>query len=188
MYSLIRKAGLENEIHLNIEVNHATLSGHNFEHEISYAIANNALGSIDINRGDTLLGWDTDQFPNNPADLLMAFYDIYTNGGFKQGGLNFDAKIRRQSFDPEDLFFAHIGGMDVAARTLLAVEKMINDKKFSNFIQNRYKDWDADLGKFIHNKNNNLESVAAKVIDENLNPQPRSGNQELLENMLNKYL
>ena len=186
--ALIRKAGLENEIHLNIEVNHATLSGHNFEHEISYAIANNALGSIDINRGDTLLGWDTDQFPNNPADLLMAFYYIYTNGGFTQGGLNFDAKIRRQSIDPEDLFFAHIGGMDVAARTLLAVEKMINDKKFSNFIQNRYKDWDADLGKFIHNKNNNLESVAAKVIDENLTPQPRSGNQELLENMLNKYL
>ena len=186
--ALIRRAGLENEIFLNIEVNHATLSGHNFEHEISYAIANKALGSIDINRGDTLLGWDTDQFPNNPADLLMAFYHIYTNGGFNQGGLNFDAKIRRQSIDPEDLFYAHIGGMDVAARTLLAVEKMINDKKFSNFIQNRYKDWDADLGKFIHNKNNNLESVAAKVIHENLNPQPRSGNQELLENMLNKYL
>jgi xylose isomerase len=175
--ALIRKAGLENEIHLNIEVNHATLSGHNFEHEINYAIANNALGSVDINRGDTLLGWDTDQFPNNPADLLMAFYYIYLNGGFKQGGLNFDAKIRRQSTDPEDLFYAHIGGMDVAARTLLAVEKMINDNELLNYIKNRYKDWDNGLGNFIHDKKNNLESIANKVIDSNLNPHPRSGNQ-----------
>jgi xylose isomerase len=186
--ALIRKAGLENEIHLNIEVNHATLSGHNFEHEINYAIANNALGSIDINRGDTLLGWDTDQFPNNPADLLIAFYNIYSNGGFKKGGLNFDAKIRRQSIDPVDLFYAHIGGMDVAAKTLLAAEKMINDKEISNYIQNRYKNWSNDLGEFIHNKSNNLESVAAKVLHNNLNPQPKSGNQELLENIINKYL
>jgi xylose isomerase len=186
--ALIRKAGLENEIHLNIEVNHATLSGHNFEHEISYAIANNALGSIDINRGDALLGWDTDQFPNNPGDLLMAFYHIFSNGGFKQGGLNFDAKIRRQSIDPEDLFYAHIGGMDVAARTLLAVERMINDKKISSYIYNRYKDWNDELGNFIHNKNASLESVASRVIDGNLDPQPRSGNQELLENIINKYL
>jgi len=186
--ALIRKAGLENEIHLNIEVNHATLSGHSFEHEISYAIANNALGSIDINRGDTLLGWDTDQFPNNPADLLMAFYHIFSNGGFKDGGLNFDAKIRRQSIEPEDLFYAHIGGMDVAAKTLLAVEKMIADSELSNYINNRYKDWNSELGKFIQDKNNNLELIANKVIEESLDPQPRSGNQELLENMLNRYL
>ena len=163
--ALIRKAGLENEIHLNIEVNHATLSGHNFEHEINYAIANNALGSIDINRGDTLLGWDTDQFPNNPAELLMAFYYIYSNGGFKQGGLNFDAKIRRQSTDPEDLFYAHIGGMDVAARTLLAVEKMINDKEFSNYIKNRYKDWNKIFWVILSMiKKTNLESIAKKLL------------------------
>ena len=186
--ALIRKAGLENEIHLNIEVNHATLSGHSFEHEISYAIANNALGSIDINRGDTLLGWDTDQFPNNPADLLMAFYHIFSNGGFKQGGLNFDAKIRRQSIEPQDLFYAHIGGMDVAAKTLLAVEKMLTDNELPNYINNRYVDWNNELGKFIHDKKNDLEKVAKKVLEENLNPQPRSGNQELLENILNKYL
>ena len=186
--ALIRKAGLENEIHLNIEVNHATLSGHNFEHEISYAIANNALGSIDINRGDTLLGWDTDQFPNNVGELLMAFYHIYSIGGFKRGGLNFDAKIRRQSTDPEDLFYAHIGGMDIAAKTLLAVEKMIKDKELTDYVQNRYKDWNAELGNFIHEKNTSLESIAAQVIDRNLDPQPRSGNQELLENMVNKYL
>ena len=186
--ALIRKAGLENEIQLNIEVNHATLSGHSFEHEISYAIANNALGSIDINRGDTLLGWDTDQFPNNPSDLLIAFYHIFSNGGFKQGGLNFDAKIRRQSIEPQDLFYAHIGGMDVAARTLLAVEKMILDGELSNYVKNRYQNWNNDLGKFIHNKENDLESVAKKVIDGNLDPKPVSGNQELLENILNKYL
>jgi xylose isomerase len=186
--ALIGKAGLEDEIQLNIEVNHATLSGHSFEHEISYAIANNALGSIDINRGDTLLGWDTDQFPNNPADLLLAFYHIFSNGGFSQGGLNFDAKIRRQSIEPQDLFYAHIGGMDVAARTLLAVEKMINDNELLSYVKNRYKDWNNDLGNFIHDKNNNLESIANKVMDDKLNPHPRSGNQEFLENMINKYL
>ena len=186
--ALIRKAGLEKEIKLNIEVNHATLSGHSFEHEIAYAIANNALGSIDINRGDTLLGWDTDQFPNNPADLLMAFYYIFSKGGFIQGGLNFDAKIRRQSIDPEDLFYAHIGGMDVASKTLLAVEKMINDDQLNMNVMSRYKNWDKELGQFIHNKKNDLESIADKVIKENINPEPHSGQQELLENIINKYL
>ena len=186
--ALIRKAGLENEIRLNIEVNHATLSGHNFEHEIAYAIANNVFGSIDINRGDTLLGWDTDQFPNNPLDMLLPFYHIFSNGGFKQGGLNFDAKIRRQSIDPEDLFYAHIGGMDVAARSLIAVEKMINDKELSTYIQNRYKKWDQALGKFIHSQEGNLETIANKVISENIEPKPQSGQQEYLENILNKYL
>jgi xylose isomerase len=186
--ALIRKAGLENEIKLNIEVNHATLSGHNFEHEIAYAISNNVLGSIDINRGDTLLGWDTDQFPNNAHDLLMAFYYIFSNGGLKQGGLNFDAKIRRQSIDPEDLFYAHIGGMDVAARVLLAVEKMINDKILPKYVDDRYSNWNNELGIFIHDKNNDLESIASKVINENLEPKPKSGQQELLENILNKYL
>ena len=186
--ALIRKAGLEDEIKLNIEVNHATLSGHNFEHEIAYAIANNALGSIDINRGDTLLGWDTDQFPNSPLELLMPFYFIFSNGGFKQGGLNFDAKIRRQSIDPEDLFYAHIGGMDVAGRALIAVEKIINDKELSNYIQNRYKKWDHDLGKFIHSNEGSLESIANKVISEKIEPAPKSGQQEYLENILNKYI
>ena len=186
--ALIRKAGLEKEIKLNIEVNHATLSGHNFEHEIAYAISNNVLGSIDVNRGDTLLGWDTDQFPNNPADLLMAFYHIFSNGGFNQGGFNFDAKIRRQSIDPEDLFHAHIGGMDVCAKTLLATEKLINDNILPKHIQERYSKWDNDLGKRIHDKKTNLEELHQTVIDQNINPEPKSGQQELLENLLNKYL
>ena len=186
--ALIRKAGLEKEIKLNIEVNHATLSGHNFEHEISYAISNNALGSIDINRGDTLLGWDTDQFPNNSSDLLMAFYYIFSNGGFKQGGFNFDAKIRRQSIEPEDLFYAHIGGMDICAKTLIATEKLINDNVIPKYINNRYSNWNGDLGKFIHSKDSNLEALHQRVINNNINPKPKSGQQELLENILNKYL
>ena len=186
--AFLRKAGLENEIKLNVEVNHATLSGHNFEHEIAYAIANNVFGSIDINRGDTLLGWDTDQFPNNPLDMLLPFYHIFSNGGFKQGGLNFDAKIRRQSIDPEDLFYAHIGGMDVAARSLIAAEKMINDNVLSRYIENRYNKWDQDLGKFIHSNKGDLETIADKVINENIEPEPQSGQQEYLENILNKYI
>jgi len=118
----------------------------------------------------------------------MPFYHIFSNGGFKQGGLNFDAKIRRQSIDPEDLFYAHIGGMDVAARSLIAVEKMINDKELSSYIKNRYKKWDLDLGKFIHSEEGDLESIANKVINENIEPEPQSGQQEYLENILNKYL
>ena len=186
--ALIRKAGLEKEIKLNIEVNHATLSGHNFEHEISYAISNNVLGSIDINRGDTLLGWDTDQFPNNPADLIMAFYFIFSNGGFNNGGLNFDAKIRRQSINPEDLFFAHIGGMDVCAKTLLATEKLIKDNVIPTYVNERYSDWNKKLGKLIYTKTTDLETLHKHVINNNLDPQPRSGQQEFLENILNKYL
>ncbi len=186
--SLLRKIGLEKEIKLNIEVNHATLSGHNFEHEIAYAIANNALGSIDINRGDTLLGWDTDQFPNNPADLIMSFYFIISNGGLDKGGLNFDAKIRRQSVDPEDLFYAHIGGMDTCARTLLAVEKLINDNVIPQYIAERYQKWDEGLGQNIHSKNTSLETLQQTVLENNLNPQTKSGQQEMLENILNKYL
>jgi xylose isomerase len=186
--AFLRKAGLENEIKLNVEVNHATLSGHNFEHEIAYATSNKALGSIDINRGDTLLGWDTDQFPNNPADLIMSFYFIFKNGGLGQGGMNFDAKIRRQSIDAEDLFHAHIGGMDVCAKTLIAVEKMMNDNVIPKFIEDRYEDWNKSLGQFIHNKDTGLDDINKKVIDDNIEPEPRSGRQEYLENILNKYL
>ena len=186
--ALLRKIGLENEIKLNIEVNHATLSGHSFEHEIAYAITNNALGSIDINRGDLLLGWDTDQFPNNPSDLIMAFYFIFSNGGFKNGGLNFDAKIRRQSIDPEDLFYAHIGGIDTCARTLLAVEKIINDGFLSNYISKRYNGWNEELGQIIHDKKTDFETLQKFILEKNIEPRPKSGQQEMLENLLNSYI
>jgi len=186
--ALIRKAGLEGEIKLNIEANHATLSGHSYEHEIAYAIANKALGSLDINRGDTLLGWDTDQFPNNIADLLVAFYHIFSNGGLGKGGLNFDAKIRRQSIDPEDLFYAHIGGMDICAKTLISVEKLINDNELLKYINKRYENWSMDLGNFIHDSKTSLDIIQKKVIEDNIEPKPKSGQQEFLENLINKYL
>ena len=186
--ALIQKIGLEKEINLNIEVNHATLSGHNFEHEIAYAIANDSFGSIDINRGDTLLGWDTDQFPNNPLDLILAFYFIYSSGGLGKGGMNFDAKIRRQSIDPEDLFYAHIGGMDTCAKTLIAVEKLINDKVVFNYINERYKNWNEDIGKKIYSKQTTLETLHKYVIEKNINPKSKSGHQEMLENIIANYL
>ena len=186
--ALIRKTGLEKEVKLNIEVNHATLSGHNFEHEIAYAISNDALGSIDINRGDTMLGWDTDQFPNNPSDLILAFYHIFSNGGFSTGGFNFDAKIRRQSIDPEDLFYAHIGGMDTCAKTLISTEKMIQDNIISKYLKKRYSNWEGDLGKLIYNKDTNLQRIYDEVLKKDINPKPKSGQQEYLENIINKYL
>ena len=186
--ALIRKANLEGEIKLNIEANHATLSGHSYEHEIAYAIANKALGSLDINRGDTLLGWDTDQFPNNVADILVAFYHIFSNGGLGKGGLNFDAKIRRQSIDPEDLFYAHIGGMDICAKTLIAVEKLINDNQLSKYINKRYEGWSGDLGNFIYDSKTSLDIIHKKVIEDKIEPKPKSGQQEFLENLINKYL
>ena len=181
----LKEYGLENDFKINIEVNHATLAQHTFQHELTVAAKSNMLGSIDANRGDYQNGWDTDQFPNNPQDLLMAFYYIFSNGGFIQGGLNFDAKIRRQSIDAEDLFYAHIGGMDRATGGFYGT--CYNDKEISLGIKNRYKNYEK-LGRFIHNKNNNLESIANKVTRNNIDPLPLSGQQELLENMLSKYL
>ena len=120
--------------------------------------------------------------------MILPFYHIFSNGGLKQGGLNFDAKIRRQSIDPEDLFYAHIGGMDTCAKTLLATEKLMNDKILPKYIKKRYQNWEKDLGSFIYSKEASLESIQKKVIDDNIEPKPRSGNQEYLENILNKYL
>ena len=185
VYAFLQKNNLEKDIKLNLEVNHATLALHSFEHEIAYAFANNIFGSLDINRGDPLIGWDTDQFPNSVQELLMPFYYIYKNGGLGSGGLNFDAKIRRQSIDPEDLFYAHIGAMDICAKTLLATEKMINDGVYDQFIKERYGKWpttDAIAA------NQSLEAIHAEVIDKDINPQPKSGRQEFLENLVNRYL
>ena len=118
----------------------------------------------------------------------MSFYFIFKNGGLGQGGMNFDAKIRRQSIDPEDLFHAHVGGMDVCAKTLIATEKLMNDNVIPKFIEDRYSDWNDNLGQFIHNKDTGLDDINKKVIDDNIEPEPRSGRQEYLENILNKYL
>lgn len=188
VFAFLEKYGLEDEIRVNIEANHATLAGHSFEHEIAYALANGIFGSIDINRGDLLLGWDTDQFTNNVPELTLAFYHILRGGGLSTGGLNFDAKIRRQSIDPEDLFHAHVGAMDVCARALLAAAAMIEDGKLQAALDDRYADWNGSLGRQISEGKMTLESLAEHVLGGGVEPSPRSGRQEALENLFNRYV
>lgn len=141
VYGFLQRHGLEKEIKVNIEANHATLSGHSFEHEIATAIDLGIFGSIDMNRGDMQCGWDTDQFPNNIPETALALYLILQGGGFTTGGLNFDSKVRRQSIDAEDMFHGHIGGMDVSARALLIAEQMITDGKLARHVEARYAGW-----------------------------------------------
>lgn len=187
VHAFLLKYGLEKEFKLNIEANHATLAGHSFEHELAYAAANGILGSVDMNRGDPQLGWDTDQFPNNVPELTLAMYHIISSGGLGSGGLNFDAKLRRQSLDPEDLFHGHIGAMDACARALLGAEKMIADGKLSDNLKARYAGWDASLGRNILDGALSLEQLADKALADKLDPQPVSGRQEALENVVNRY-
>jgi len=188
VHGFLMKYGLENEIKLNIEANHATLAGHSFEHELTYAAANGLLGSVDMNRGDPQNGWDTDQFPNNVSDVALALYTILQAGGFETGGVNFDAKPRRQSTEPDDLFHAHIGGMDTCARGLEVAGRMIEDGKLTDVINARYDGWDKDLGSRILKKELSMEDLESHVLGQNLEPQPRSGRQEMVENLVNRYL
>jgi xylose isomerase len=188
VYAFLQKYKLEKEYKVNIEGNHAILSGHTFQHEIAYAINNGILGSIDINRGDPLLGWDTDQFPNDAAELSLVLYTLLKGGGLTTGGMNFDTKLRRPSIDPEDLFHAHIGGLDTLARALVAAEKMISDGKFDAVLRQRYSGWERDLGQRISNGELSLSDLSKLVLDQNLDPRPKSGRQELLENLANRYV
>lgn len=185
--AFLQKYGLENEVKVNIEANHATLSGHSFEHEIAYAAANGILGSIDMNRGDPQNGWDTDQFPNNVPEITLAMYYILQAGGLMSGGLNFDAKLRRQSIDPADMFHGHVGGMDVCARGLLNAVKMIEENKLKQAVTDRYADWESELGQGYLNGTLSLKDLSERAIRENLDPKPRSGRQEELENLVNRY-
>jgi xylose isomerase len=188
VYAFLQRHGLEKEFKVNIEANHAILSGHTFQHEVGYALANDVFGSLDINRGDDLLGWDTDQFPNDvPATALM-LYTLMQGGGFTTGGMNFDAKLRRQSIDPEDLFHAHIGGMDVLARGLIIAEKMIKDGALQKKVEERYAGWNSDLGRSILSGKKSLSEIADLALAQNLEPKHRSGRQEALENLVNRYL
>jgi xylose isomerase len=188
VYGFLCRYGLEKEIKVNIEANHATLSGHSFEHEIATAIDLGIFGSIDMNRGDMQCGWDTDQFPNNIPETALAMYLILKGGGFTTGGLNFDAKVRRQSIDPEDLFHGHIGGMDVSARALLIAEKMINDGQFAQVTEDRYAGWTDSFGQDVLTGKLGLDAVAQRVLDQNVDVQPVSGRQERIENLLNSYI
>ncbi len=188
VYGFLCRYGLEKEIKVNIEANHATLSGHSFEHEIATAIDLGIFGSIDMNRGDMQCGWDTDQFPNNIPETALAMYLILKGGGFTTGGLNFDAKVRRQSIEPEDIFHGHIGGMDVSARALLIAEKMITDGKFAQVTEDRYAGWKGSFGQDVLTGKLGLDAVAQRVLDQNVDVPPVSGRQERIENLLNSYI
>ncbi|ODU83294.1 xylose isomerase [Novosphingobium sp. SCN 63-17] len=185
VYGFLKRFGLEGEVKVNIEANHATLSGHTFEHEIAMAGALGILGSIDATRGDPPNGWDTDQFPNSVEELTLACIEIERAGGFTTGGFNFDAKVRRQSVDAADLLHGHVGGVDVIARSLLRAEAIIRDGRLDAFRDERYAGWSSDLGKNI--KGGDLASIADMAVVNNLAPQPVSGRQEWLENLINRF-
>jgi xylose isomerase len=187
VYGFLVRYGLEKEVKVNIEANHATLSGHSFEHEIATAGALGILGSLDMNRGDPQLGWDTDQFPNNVPETAMALYHVLQAGGLGTGGLNFDAKVRRQSIDAADLFHGHIGGMDVCAQALLVAEKMINDGRLQAAVDARYAGWDTPAGRDILQGRRSLDDLADEVLARNTDVAPVSGRQEVLENLVNRF-
>jgi xylose isomerase len=188
VFGFLKAHGLEKEVKVNIEQNHALLAGHTFEHEISLAQALGIFGSIDMNRGDEMLGWDTDQFPNNLPQVALALYHIVKGGGFTSGGLNFDAKLRRQSIDPDDLVAGHAGAMDLCARALLIAEKMIRDGALAAQLEQRYAGWDGKLGRNILAGHQSLADLADLVARKDLEPQPRSGRQEVLEALVNRFL
>ena len=188
VHAFLQKYDLMGEVKANIEVNHATLAGHTFQHELEYAVSNDFFGSVDFNRGDPQLGWDTDQFPNNIEEVTLAMYTILRGGGMGTGGSNFDAKIRRQSIDPNDLFYAHIGGLDVIARGLENAARMIEDKALSSVVDARYAGWTSGVGKDMLAGKMNLDSIAKHVHDNSITPAPKSGQQELLENIVNRYV
>jgi xylose isomerase len=187
VYGFLKRYGLENEVKVNIEANHATLSGHSFEHEVATACALGIFGSIDANRGDEQLGWDTDQFPNNHVALVPALLEIIRHGGFTTGGMNFDAKVRRQSIDPQDQVEAHIGGMDTLARAFLSAAALHEAGDLDRALSVRYGDWSGELGQAIE-AGASLEALATRVHEGQLSPTPRSGRQERLENVLNRFV
>ena len=187
IFGFLVNNGLENDFKLNIEANHATLAGHTFHHELEFCVANDILGSVDANRGDLLLGWDTDQFPTNIYDTTLAMYTILRGGGFTTGGLNFDAKLRRQSIDLEDLFHAHIGAMDAFARGLKIAARIIEDNRIEGMVKARYAGWDTGIGAEIENGKVGFEELEAYTIKHG-EPEIQSGRQELIENILNEYI
>jgi xylose isomerase len=188
IHGFLVRNGLEGEYKLNIEANHATLAGHSFHHEVAYAVANGILGSIDANRGDPQNGWDTDQFPNSVEDLALPLYEILKGGGLGTGGFNFDAKLRRQSTSRTDLFHAHVGGIDTLARALLVAAELVERETLSKPLAERYAGWDGALGRAILDGGETLASLEARVASGDIDPAPRSGRQEELENAVNQVL
>lgn len=184
VYAFLQKHGLEKEVKVNIEANHATLAGHSFEHEIATAASLGVLGSIDMNRGDPQNGWDTDQFPNDVREITMAMYYILKNGGLGTGGNNFDAKVRRQSIDAADLFHGHVGSVDILARGLLGAAKLIESGQLDGFIAQRYAGWQTPEAQAMLSGRIGLADIADKALADGVAPQPRSGRQEMLENII----
>jgi len=187
VYAFLLENGLEKEIKVNIEANHATLAGHGFQHEIAFALAHDVFGSLDINRGDPQLGWDTDQFPNSAEDATLTLYTLLSGGGLGTGGFNFDAKLRRQSLDPVDLLHAHVGGIDTLARGLRSAARMLEDGALGRVVEDRYAGWNGELGRSILRGDADLAGLAQRVEKDGLDPKPVSGGQERLENLVNRF-
>jgi xylose isomerase len=185
VYGFLKDFGLENEVKCNIEQGHAILAGHSFEHELALAGSLGILGSIDMNRNDYQSGWDTDQFPTNVPEMALAYYEVLRAGGFTTGGTNFDAKVRRQSLDPEDLILAHVGAMDCCAAGLKAAARMLEDGRLEAARAERYSGWDRVREEIL---GSDLATLAERVEREGVEPEPRSGRQERLENLVNRYL
>ena len=186
VYGFLKDFGLEKEVKVNIEQGHAILAGHSFEHELAMARALGIFGSIDMNRNDYQSGWDTDQFPNNVPETALAYYEVLKAGGFTTGGTNFDAKLRRQSLDPEDLILAHVGAMDICAAGLKAAAAMLEDGRLEAALAERYAGWDSAEGQAL--LRSDFEQISARVVAEDVNPEPKSGRQERLENLVNRFL
>ncbi|NLX76358.1 MAG: xylose isomerase [Clostridiaceae bacterium] len=179
--------GLDKDFKLNIEANHATLAGHTFQHDLHVARINDALGSIDANQGDLLLGWDTDQFPTNIYETTLAMMEVIKMGGFTTGGLNFDSKVRRASFEPVDLFYGHIAGMDAFAQGFKIAYRIVQDGVFDKFIEERYASYRTGIGKDIVEGKVGFKELEAYIL-ENGEPEITSGRQEVLESILNQYV
>ncbi|SMD16035.1 xylose isomerase [Pedobacter nyackensis] len=183
----LQKYDLLNDFKLNLEVNHATLAGHTFQHELQVAADAGMLGSIDANRGDYQNGWDTDQFPNNINEIVESMLIILESGGLQGGGVNFDAKIRRNSTDPADLFHAHIGGMDLFARALIIADQVLEGSEYKKIRTERYASFDSGKGKAFEDGELSLEDLREYAIQQG-EPESRSGRQEYLENLINRYI
>ncbi|MDD9739381.1 xylose isomerase [Marinovum sp. SP66] len=186
VYGFLQRFGLEKDVKVNIEQGHAILAGHSFEHELALARELGILGSIDMNRNDYQSGWDTDQFPNNVPEVALAYYEILKAGGLGRGGTNFDAKLRRQSLDPVDLVAAHVGAMDVCARGLKAAARMLEDDALETPRRARYAGWESAAAQAMLGAD--LATVAAPVEAGEITPEPISGRQEILENIVNRYV
>ncbi|MFC7678492.1 xylose isomerase [Paenibacillus sp. GCM10028914] len=186
--AFLQKYGLDKHFKLNLEANHATLAGHTFEHELRVARLNGMLGSLDANQGDMLIGWDTDEFPVNIYDATLTLYEVLMNGGLGRGGVNFDAKVRRPSFEPEDLFLAHIAGMDTYAKGLKVAAKLIEDRVFEDFIAKRYSSFSEGIGADVVNGKATLASLAEYALNNETPRKNESGRQEMLKGLLNQYI